>query len=66
MLASALTDYAEGELAQAAELSNQGRVLVPAVVDRQPVEGAVLISGADGPDGAGHHVLAPAMQPIGQ
>ena len=54
-----LTDDAEGELAHATELSNQWRVLVPPIVDGQPVVGTVLVARANFTHRTGHDVLAP-------
>lgn len=56
-----LTNNAEWELAQAAELSNERRVLITSIVYGQPVVGTVLITRSDRPDGAGHHILTPAI-----
>lgn len=56
-----LTDNAKREFAQAAELPDERRVLVASIVDGQPVVGTVLITGANWPDRAGHHIFASAI-----
>ena len=59
LILPSLTDDAERELAHATELSNQWRVLVPPIVDGQPVVGTVLVARANFTHRTGHDVLAP-------
>lgn len=57
-LAFVLTNNAERKLAQAAEFAYQRWMLIASIIHGQPVVGAVVVPGTDGPDGAGHHVFA--------
>ena len=59
LILPSLTDDAERELAHATELSNPWRVLVPPIVDGQPVVGTVLVARANFTHRTGHDVLAP-------
>lgn len=57
-----LTNNAEWKLAQAAEFAYQRRVLIAAIINGQPIVGAVLVARSNRPYRAGHHILTSATR----